>query len=181
MIFKPTRIDDLSLIESPPSVDARGSFTRMWCADAFEQAGYSFVPLQISIASNLRTGTLRGLHWQAAPHGEAKLIQVLQGRIWDVIVDLRSHSPTRFAWQSFDLEAGSGRSILAPPGCAHGYITLTEETKVLYAMDARYMPAFARGARWNDPAFAIRWPMEPRVISDRDANWPDFRDEANNE
>ena len=175
MIFEPTDIGGLYLITATPSRDARGSFSRLWCAEAFAEAGRPFVPVQISIARNDRAATLRGLHWQAAPHGETKLIRVLNGRIWDVIVDLRSSSPTRFQWQSFELDAESGQSLLAPPGCAHGYITLANDTEVFYAMDVPQVPAAARGARWNDLTFAIRWPASPAVISDRDANWPDFR------
>jgi dTDP-4-dehydrorhamnose 3,5-epimerase len=167
----------LLLIGSPPVTDVRGSFGRLWCAQEFAEGGYPFVPTQISIAHNTRLGTLRGLHWQAYPYGETKLIRVVSGRIWDVIVDLRSSSRVRFAWQSFELDASSGQSLLAPPGCAHGYITLSDDTDVLYAIDSAQKPSSARGARWNDPTFAIQWPIEPRVISDRDAGWPDFRSE----
>jgi dTDP-4-dehydrorhamnose 3,5-epimerase len=179
MKFKRTNIEGLLLIESPPATDARGSFGRLWCAQEFADTGRAFVPVQISIARNSRLGTLRGLHWQAHPYGETKLIRVVRGRIWDVIVDLRSCAHARFVWQSFELDASSGHSLLAPAGCAHGYITLSDDTDVLYAIDVAHRPEAARGARWNDPAFAIRWPIEPRVISDRDAHWPDFRAEEN--
>jgi dTDP-4-dehydrorhamnose 3,5-epimerase len=177
MKFKPTNIEGLLLIESPPATDARGSFGRLWCSQEFAETGYAFVPTQISIAHNSLLGTLRGLHWQADPFGETKLIRVVRGRIWDVVVDLRSGA--RFAWQSFELDASSGHSLLVPPGCGHGYITLCENTDVLYAIDVVYTPRAARGARWNDPTLAIRWPIEPRVISDRDACWPDFQAEEN--
>ena len=177
MKFKPTRIDGLLLIDSTPALDARGSFSRLWCAKEFAEASRPFIPAQISIACNRRLGTLRGLHWQADPYGETKLIRVVRGRIWDVIVDLRSCSRAGISWQSFELDASSGHSLLAPPGCAHGYITLCDDADVLYAIDVAQKPEYARGARWNDPTFAIRWPIEPRVISDRDANWPDFRTE----
>jgi len=179
MKFNPTRIDGLLLIDSPPTTDVRGSFGRLWCEQEFAEGGYPFVPAQISVAHNTRLGTLRGLHWQAYPYGETKLIRVVRGRICDVIVDLRSCSRARFAWQSFELDAWSGLSLLVPPGCAHGYITLSDDADVLYAIDVAHRPEAARGARWNDPAFAIRWPIEPRVISDRDASWPDFRAEEN--
>jgi len=177
MKFTPTRIDGLLLIEPSPSRDARGSFARLWCAETFAKAGYSFVPVQISSATNTRAATLRGLHWQTAPHGETKLIRVMRGRIWDVIVDLRAGSPTKYRWEAFELDAASGRTLLVPRGCAHGYITLEDDTEVLYAMDVPQAPDFARGARWNDKLFGINWPIEPRVISERDANWPDYRGE----
>jgi dTDP-4-dehydrorhamnose 3,5-epimerase len=128
MKFKRTNIEGLLLIESPPATDARGSFGRLWCAQEFADTGRAFVPAQISIARNSRLGTLRGLHWQAHPYGENKLIRVVRGRIWDVIVDLRSCAHGGFVWQSFELDASSGHSLLTPAGCAHGYITLSNDT-----------------------------------------------------
>lgn len=174
MNFLPTHLDGLFMIRPKWQNNSRGSFARMWGRDEFARAGHSFVPVQISTASNTLAGTLRGLHWQAPPHQETKLVRVVRGRIWDVVVDLRPNSATTMQWHGFELDAPAAHALLVPPGFAHGYITLTDDTEVLYAMDVVYEPRSARGARWSDPAFRIRWPREPLLISDRDATWPDF-------
>jgi dTDP-4-dehydrorhamnose 3,5-epimerase len=174
MTFEPTPIEGLLLVRPECHADERGSFTRWWCADAFAAAGHPFAPRQISASRNTAQGTLRGLHWQEAPHSETKLVSVTRGRIYDVAVDLRAGSPTRLAWFGIELAAEGHPALLIPPGCAHGFITLTEGAEVLYLIDVPHAPAAARGARYDDPAFGIAWPRPPAVISGRDLAWPRF-------
>lgn len=154
--------------------DERGSFERLWCWQALAELGIAFTPVQLSIARNPAAFTLRGLHWQAAPQAETKLVQVLRGRVFDVVVDLRPHSPMFGRWQSFTLDAAAEHGLLVPPGCAHGYLSLEPDSALLYAMDCNHTPAAARGLRWDCPALAIPWPAEPSIVSARDRAWPGF-------
>jgi dTDP-4-dehydrorhamnose 3,5-epimerase len=171
----PAIIKGVFVIESEPAADERGSFGRIYCREEFRRAGISFGAItQTSRSSNPAPATLRGLHWQAGPAAENKLIKVARGKIFDVAVDIRPASPTFRQWFGLELDADGGKALLVPEGCAHGFITLTRDCLVDYAMDRDYAPALARGARWDDPAFAIQWPAEPSAISPRDSNWPDF-------
>ncbi|HVZ27821.1 MAG TPA: dTDP-4-dehydrorhamnose 3,5-epimerase family protein [Rhizomicrobium sp.] len=172
----PAAIEGVFVIESEPAADARGSFGRTYCREEFRRAGLSFGTItQTSRSSNAALGTLRGLHWQAEPGAENKLVKVARGKIFDVAVDLRPLSPTFRHWFGLELDADGGKALLIPKGCAHGFVTLTPDCLVDYAMDQDYAAELARGARWNDPAFAIQWPIQPSAISPRDLNWPDFR------
>jgi dTDP-4-dehydrorhamnose 3,5-epimerase len=155
--------------------DARGHFARCWCAEAFAAAGIAFLPVQSNLSHTRRRGTLRGLHFQAPPHAEAKLVRCVRGSVFDVVVDLRPESPTHAAWYGVELSRANGRALFIPEGCAHGFQTLSPGTELLYLMGAAYAPAAARGVRWNDPAFAIDWPMPPQRLSARDAAYPDYR------
>ncbi len=168
-----TAIAGLFVVESPAHADARGAFRRTWCADSFAQAGLAFRPVQASLSTNTARHTLRGLHWQADPHGEAKLVRCVAGAVWDVAVDLRAGSATRGKWQAVTLSAEAGNAFFLPRGMAHGFLSLTEGAVVEYLIDTPFVPAAARGARWNDPALGIDWPALPAVISDRDRDWPD--------
>jgi len=152
--------------------DGRGFFARLWCEEEFTAAGHRFRPVQISASYNAAAGTLRGLHWQAAPHGEAKLVRAAAGRVFDVAVDLRENSPTRLGWFAIELDAAAHTALLIPDGFAHGFITLTEGAELLYAIDTAYVPGVARGARYDDPAIGIAWPRAPAVIADKDLAWP---------
>jgi dTDP-4-dehydrorhamnose 3,5-epimerase len=159
-----------------PQRDPRGFFARTYCAETFAGAGMPFGAIrQTSLSHNRSRGTLRGMHFQAEPYPEAKLVRVASGRIYDVIVDLRRRSPTYLAWFGIELDAVDHQALLVPAGCAHGFLTLADDSVVTYAMDADYDPALARGVRWDDPSFAIAWPLRPDFISERDRTWPDFR------
>jgi dTDP-4-dehydrorhamnose 3,5-epimerase len=162
-------------IEIAPLRDARGYFARTFCVDTLRAAGAQFGPVrQMSISVNDRKGTLRGLHWQAEPRPEAKIVRPVRGRIFDVALDLRPGSPAYRRWHGAELDAERQDALLIPPGCAHGFLTLQDDCAIEYIMDADYDPALARGARWDDPAFAIAWPLRPAVIGERDRAWPDF-------
>jgi dTDP-4-dehydrorhamnose 3,5-epimerase len=174
MRFEPTALKDVVLVRATPAVDRRGTFARLYCPDEFAAAGISFVSTQVNLSRNPRRHTLRGMHFQPAPHAESKLIRVTRGAIYDVVIDLRPGSPTFRRWISAALDADAGDALFAPEGCAHGFLTLTDDCDVLYQMGRIHQPGHAAGVRWNDPAFGVRWPAEPSVISDADRSWPDF-------
>lgn len=172
MIFEPTGLAGLVVVRPKKHADARGFFARLWCAEEFAAAGYPFRPSQTSVSHNAAAFTLRGMHWQGAPHGEAKLVRAVRGRVFDVAVDLRAHSPTRFAWFGIELDAGEHTALLIPNGFAHGFLTLTPQAELLYGIDVAYVPGVGRGARYDDPAVGISWPHPPAVIAERDETWP---------
>ena len=171
MIVEPTALDGLMLIRAEPAADPRGHFVRLWCQETFARHGLSFQPIQISASFNRRTGTLRGMHWQADPHGETKLVRASHGRVFDVAADLRPGSATRGQWFGVELDAGMMNALLIPAGFAHGFITLTDDAEVTYCIDTPFEPSAACGARFDDPALEIAWPFAPAVISDRDLAW----------
>jgi dTDP-4-dehydrorhamnose 3,5-epimerase len=175
MRFIETEIAGVVLVEIEPVSDARGSFARLQCADDFAQAGHPFSPAQTSLSRNPQVGTLRGLHYQPAPHAEVKLVRCVRGRIFDVAVDLRPGSPTHRRWTAAELSADNARALLIPQGVAHGFLTLEPDSDVLYQIAPRFEPGHEAGVRWNDPAFGIDWPMAPAILSDRDAAYPDYR------
>jgi dTDP-4-dehydrorhamnose 3,5-epimerase len=175
MRFAPTRLPGVLDVDSSGHDDSRGSFRRIWCADAFAHAGIGFAPCQASLSSNLALHTLRGMHWQIAPHAEQKLVRCVVGRVWDVALDLRPDSPAYLHWHARELAAECGNALFLPRGVAHGFLTLTPGAVVEYLIDAPHAADAARGARWNDPAFGIDWPASPAVMSERDRDWPDFR------
>lgn len=174
MIFTATHLTGAYVIDLDPIVDERGFFARSFCADEFERHGLATAMTQCSVSFNAARGTLRGLHFQAAPRDEEKLVRCTAGRIFDVVVDIRPASPTFRQWYGAELSAENHRAMYVPKGFAHGFVTLTGDTEVLYMISVPYAPGFAGGYRWNDPAFAIRWPIEPVVISSRDAAYPPF-------
>ena len=171
MKLSPTAIAGVLRVTTTRHSDARGGFLRSWCAESFAAGGLDFRPIQASLSENARRHTLRGLHWQAAPAAETKLVRCLAGAILDVAVDLRPDSPTRFAHVAFQLDPASAEALLIPPGCAHGFLTLTDDALVEYLIDAPHTPDLARGARFDDPRLSIPWPAEPAVISARDLGW----------
>jgi dTDP-4-dehydrorhamnose 3,5-epimerase len=176
MKFRPTPLPGVTVIEIEPYRDERGFFARTYCAETFAAAGLPFGAVrQTSISHNPRRRSLRGIHWQAEANPEAKLVRVVSGRIFDVVVDLRAGSDSHARWFGIELDARRGNALLIPAGCGHGFITLDDDCLVDYAMDADYRPELARGARWDDRAFAIAWPCAPEVVSDRDRSWPDYR------
>jgi dTDP-4-dehydrorhamnose 3,5-epimerase len=174
MTLEPGPFAGLWIVRETPSRDERGAFVRLLSTHACEKAGVRFQPCQLSVSVNDRARTLRGMHWQEGPAAEGKFVRVLRGGIHDVVVDLRPGSRTQGDWFGIDLDATSRTALLLPPGVAHGFLTLADATEVLYAMDQPYEPASARGARWNDPAFAIQWPAQPVIVSERDRAWPDY-------
>ncbi|HHL44946.1 MAG TPA: dTDP-4-dehydrorhamnose 3,5-epimerase [Gammaproteobacteria bacterium] len=178
MIFTETSLKGAFVVEIQPLEDERGLFARTWCEQEFLEHGLNPVIKQCNISFNRRRGTLRGMHFQVAPHGEAKLVRCTRGAIHDVIIDLRPDSAT---WrQSFAIRLAEQNHTMLyiPEGFAHGFQTLEDNSEVFYQMSAHYEPSAARGVRWNDPAFGIRWPaVEERIISDRDARLPDFSEE----
>lgn len=175
MIFHETKIPGVFEIHIERKPDERGFFARTWCRNEFESHGLNPRLVQSSISFNARKGTLRGLHYQAAPYEEAKLVRCTQGAIHDVVVDLRWQSRTFKEWISLSLTAENRKMLYVPEGCAHGFLTLEDETEVLYQMSEFYNPESARGVRWDDPSFQVDWPDRVEVISDRDRTYPDFK------
>ena len=176
MILRETPLPGAFVVDIEPARDERGFFARTFDIKTFAEHGLATVVDQVSVSHNARAGTLRGMHYQAAPHGEEKLVRCVGGAIHDVIVDLREDSPTFRQWFGLDLDAESHRALYIPKGMAHGFQTLTDDAEVLYLISTPYVPEAGRGVRWDDPAFAIRWP-DPhgeRVISERDRTYPDF-------
>jgi dTDP-4-dehydrorhamnose 3,5-epimerase len=177
--FEPTSIPDAFLVRTTWFRDARGTFGRMFCAREFAEHGLESEIAQCNLSNNPRRGTLRGLHILSNPHEEAKLVQCVAGRIFDVAVDLRPKSRTFGRYFAAELSAGDGRLLYIPKGCAHGYQTLEDATSVLYHVSSFYEAAAERGVRWNDPQIAVPWPLPSEVIlSDRDRNLPSFADYA---
>lgn len=172
MRFRPTALPGVVEVLATPARDARGSFTRSWCAESFAAAGIVFAPTQLSLSANTHRHTLRGMHWQAAPAAENKLVRCLRGAVQDVAVDLRPGGGR--AAVAVVLDAAEGNALFIPAGCAHGFLTLTGDALVEYLIDAPHTPALARGARWDDPGLGIAWAAAPAVISDRDRDWPDL-------
>jgi dTDP-4-dehydrorhamnose 3,5-epimerase len=173
--LRETPLPGAYVVELEPIEDERGWFARTFDAAAFEELGLDAAVVQCNASFNRRAGTLRGMHYQAEPHGEAKLVRCTRGAIFDVIVDLRPWSATTCRWFGIELRAGDAASLFVPAGFAHGFQTLGDDTEVHYQMSHRYVPEAARGLRWNDPSFAIDWPpAEARMISERDRTWPDY-------
>lgn len=174
MRITPTDIEGVAIVDVDWAQDERGAFGRLQCPQELADAGFPFSPAQTSLSRNTRAYTLRGLHFEGPPRGEAKLVRVVRGRVFDVAVDLRRHSPTFRRWVGAELSADTGRALLVGKGLAHGFITLEPDTDVLYQIDRMFEPGHGRGVRWDDPAFGIDWPARPEVISERDAAYPDF-------
>ena len=174
MIFTETKLKGAFCIEIQRLEDERGFFARSWCLREFEARGLDPGLVQCNISYNLKAGTLRGMHFQLKPYEEAKLIRCTKGAIHDVIVDLRSDSPTYGQHAGFLLTSENRRMLFVPKAFAHGFLTLEDETEVFYQMSEFYAPEHARGFRWNDPRFAIDWPSEINIISERDSNYADF-------
>ncbi len=175
MRFTPTAIAGAVIVEPDMMTDERGGFGRVQCPADFAAAGHPFLPSQASLSPNPRALTLRGMHYQNPPHDETKLVRVARGRIFDVAVDLRPDSPTYLSWTGVELSGDNARAFLIGPGLAHGFLTLEDHTDVYYQIDRMFEPGHGQGVRWNDPAFAIVWPDTPRLMSDRDAGYPDHR------
>jgi dTDP-4-dehydrorhamnose 3,5-epimerase len=178
MIFEPTTIPDAFLVRLEPRQDERGFFARSWCRQEYLARGLNSELAQCSISYNHRRGTLRGMHFQAPPFAETKLVRCTRGRIYDVVVDLRSSAPTFKRWWSAELSADNRHMIYVPEGLAHGFLTLEDHSEVAYQMSTPYHSESARGFRYDDPAFAISWPFAPTIVGARDQAFAPFDESA---
>lgn len=174
MRFTETPVAGAWLVEPEPRGDDRGFFSRLWCRDELAARGLNGNFVQCNNSFSRVRGTMRGLHYQTAPHAEAKLISCVRGRVFDAIVDLRPDSPTYRKWFGRELTQDNRLMMYVPEGCAHGYLTLEDECEVIYPVTAAYHASAERGMRWNDLAVGIQWPIEPVVVSPKDQQWPDL-------
>lgn len=168
------KMADARLIESKPFRDLRGSFEVFWEAPQMAALGINFKPVSNAFSYNQKAGTLRGMHYQKPPYGQAKLVSCVNGRVLDVIADLRPDSPTYLRWAATELSAASGRAIYIPSGYAHGFVTLTDDATLIYLLEGDYQPQAAATVRWNDPALGICWPVEAPILAERDRLVEDF-------
>ena len=174
MKFVPTPLGGAYVIELEPSFDERGFFARSWSAEEFKERGLAARMAQCSISFNTRKGTLRGMHYQSEPHAEAKVVRCSAGAMYDVLVDLRRGSPTYCRWFGVELSADNRKLLYVPEGIGHGFQTLTDNTEIFYQISQDYRSDASRGVRWNDPAFAIDWPIANPILSERDRSFPDY-------
>lgn len=172
MDFKETSLPGVWLVDPTPFKDERGSFARLFCAREFGAHGLETEFVQHSQSHSVKRGTLRGMHFQATPHEEVKLVRCLAGKMLDVVVDNRPDSPTYLQWEGFLLSPENQRQILIPKGCAHGFQTLEDNTVTHYLISQFYEPDAARGLRFDDPDIGIKWPLEPTAMSPKDVSWP---------
>jgi dTDP-4-dehydrorhamnose 3,5-epimerase len=172
MIFTPTPITGVFVLEVKKIEDERGFFGRVWCRQELEAHGINGDAAQINVAVSPRKGTIRGMHYQDDPFAETKSVRCTRGAVFDVAVDLRPESPTYTQWFGIELTESNQLMLVVPPGCAHGFVTLEDATDVVYVTTASYAPAAARGVRYDDPALRIRWPVPISVVSAADAGWP---------
>jgi dTDP-4-dehydrorhamnose 3,5-epimerase len=177
MRFTELSVAGTYLLELEPQEDERGSFARCFSEEEFAKQGLATRFPHSNLSRNRQAGTLRGMHYTVPPSDEAKVVRCVMGAIYDVAVDVRAGSPSFGRWVQAELTAENGRAIYIPAGFAHGFLSLVDATDVLYLMGDVYRPETGRGFRWNDRMFSIEWPFEPRVISARDAGYPDFRSE----
>lgn len=176
MKFVATPIPGLMEVEAVPHLDDRGAFARVYCKDFFAEQGIDFIPCQANLSTNTRAGTLRGLHFQTADHAEEKFIRAVTGSAWDVAVDLRPGA-TFGLWHAVELSAARMNAVFIPKGFAHGFLTLHDDTTLLYLMGSAYVAGQAAGIRWNDPDIGIAWPAKPVVLSAKDAALPGLREQ----
>lgn len=174
MRFSPLPIHGARLVETEPVQDGRGQFARTYCAREFAQHGITTPFVQCNVSLTTSRGTIRGMHLQAAPHAEAKLVRCVSGSAYDVMLDLRPDSPTFARWHAVELSARTRNAVYIPAGCAHGFQALEDGCELFYQMSAYYVPEAKRGVRWNDPAFAIQWPLAAGRLSGDDEAFPDF-------
>lgn len=174
MIFETTRVEGAYVLRPEKRADARGFFARVFCRRELEEHGLVADVAQANLSVSRKKGTLRGLHYQVPPAAETKLVRCTRGAIYDVLVDLRPGSPTYRRWVGVELTAEDHAMLYVPKGCAHGFQTLTDDAEVFYLVSAFYSPAHERGARYDDPAFGIEWPLDVAEISEKDRAWPAF-------
>jgi dTDP-4-dehydrorhamnose 3,5-epimerase len=177
LAFHPTEVDGAFRLVPEKLADERGFFARTFSVASFRERGLTVPDVQFSISFNHKRGTLRGMHYQAAPYAETKLVRCTRGRVFDVALDLRPTSPTYLLWTAAELTADNHVALYIPAGCAHGFITLEDQCELLYQITPAFEPQSARGVRFDDPAFGIVWPIDATVISARDKSYPDYRPE----
>lgn len=172
MKFTETAVAGCHVVDLEPIGDDRGFFARAWCADEAHEAGAATHVAQANMSLSAHAGMIRGLHWQTEPHGEAKFVRCIRGRIFDVCVDMRVGSPTYLEWAAAELSPENRRAFSVPAGCAHGYQAIEDNSEVLYLVSSPYAPGVERGIRWDDPAIGIEWPLTAGVqVSEKDAKW----------
>ena len=175
MVFKETRLKGAFIIELEKIVDGRGFFSRAWCQKEFQAHGLNPNVVQCNLSFNTSKGTLRGMHYQIAPHEEAKIVRCIRGKVYDVIIDLRPKSPTYLRWAGFELSSENRKMLYVPESFSHGYLTLADNTELFYQVSHFYSPESESGIRWNDRTVNIKWPQtNGLIITDKDKNWPDF-------
>jgi dTDP-4-dehydrorhamnose 3,5-epimerase len=174
MRFVQTRLQGAYIIQGEVHEDDRGSFVRTYCREQFSREGLSVDFAQCNVSFNRKRGVLRGMHYQADPYPEGKLVYCSRGVVYDVIIDLRPGSATYRQWMGQELSEQNAHAIYIPPGFAHGFQTLSDGAQLIYHMTEAYRADLARGIRWNDPAFGITWPLQDPLMSLRDAAFPDF-------
>lgn len=174
MKFTPTPLSGAFTVDLEKRGDDRGFFARLFCQREFAEHGLPTEFVQVNNSLSADKGTLRGMHYQLAPNAETKVVRCIKGSLWDCIIDLRDKSETFGQWFGAELSAENRRMMVVPKGFAHGFITLTDDCEAFYLVDEFYSPDDERGVRWNDPTFGIEWPIEPVVLSDKDANQRDF-------
>lgn len=174
MIFQETPIPGAFIVDLEKHEDERGYFGRVWCSKEFKGHGLNPNLVQANVSFNQKRGTMRGLHHQLPPHAETKLVKCMGGSIYDVIVDLREGSPKYCAWYGTELSAEKERCLYVPEGCAHGYVTLTDDARILYQVSESYHPESESGIRYDDPLFGIQWPVEISSVSEKDSSWPNY-------
>jgi len=172
VIYTPSPIPGASVIDVTKIPDARGFFAMTWLPNELTERGMNPALVQCNLAYNTKRGTLRGMHFQKAPHAQAKILRATRGALLDVIVDLREDSPTFRQWDAVELTADNHRMLYVPEGIAHGYITLTDDTEAYYHVSSPWVPQSESGVRWDDPAIGIEWPFQPVIVSERDSAWP---------
>ncbi len=175
MVFKETRLKGAFIIELEKIVDGRGFFSRVWCQKEFQAHGLNPNVVQCNLSFNTSKGTLRGMHYQIAPHEEAKIVRCIRGKVYDVIIDLRPKSPTYLQWIGVELSSENRKMLYVPENFAHGYLTLDDNAELFYQVSHFYSPESESGIRWNDRTVNIKWPQtNGLIITDKDKNWPDF-------
>lgn len=174
MKIYPTLLAGTWLIDLRPAHDERGFFARTFCQDTLRNNGLETEFPQHSVSYSHRRGTIRGMHFQRAPHEEVKLVRCMQGAVYDVVLDLRPDSPSFMRWEAFEISAQNRRQLYVPKGCAHGFQSLTDDVEMSYMISTRYAPGAADGVRYDDPAFGISWPLSPTILSERDQTWADY-------
>tara|TARA_B110000003_G_C16614884_1_gene520928 strand:- start:410 stop:940 length:531 start_codon:yes stop_codon:yes gene_type:complete len=174
MKFNSTDIDGLYYVDIDRLEDERGFFGRAFCSQEFEKINLDSEVCQANISYNHSAGTLRGMHYQKSPYQESKFIRCIKGSIYDVVIDLRKNSPTYCHWFGIELNDKNRTALFVPKDFAHGFVTLADDTEVIYLVSQSYVPNAEKGIRWDDPFFAIDWPISPSLVSSKDAQWPDF-------
>jgi len=176
MKFRATKIQEVYIIEPEPRVDKRGYFIRAFCGKEMEKFGINFNIVQVNRSFTQKKGTIRGLHYQTSPHWEDKIIQCIQGEIYNVVLDLRKDSPAFGKWIAQKLSGKNKKMILVPKGCANGFQTLTNDCLIEYFMSEYHMPKHGFGIRWDDPFFKIKWPIKKAFLSEKDKSWKYYND-----